>query len=496
MSTIGFLDSSKQNKVSVIATGTFTNSICYGATGTGKSTGFILPNVEKAIQKGHGALIYDYKGNLHMHVKALANQNSRLSDVYEVGKPWGIKTNLLENFNHRELSKIYSQIHGQSKDDYWQNASRNLFLSIYNLMHCDYQSKNLIKNDFAEFINLPMKRLTKMNKEVTFEKLMQNLSSLKNLKIFIRLIKNSTHRYRIFINSIISNDELHKKLSVLIREVDKMEKTLKNLSAYAELDDKGNEGGKHGVLSSLNTVLAEISENEYINSPNSSNITELLRNGKIVIINVESFSENILNMLNSSIYNRLQFLRIQDRKPVSIFIDEAQKVLHKDSLPDVDVCRENKFEYILATQDKILLSMKLEQSNTESLLRNIVNQYSFATTNNAEDTFMLDKFEYRNLMTNKNNIADPIFIDNEKLYKTELQYQKKMNILDYIDTEYSKQYIIKYDALLYSYNKIEAHHSDGYIETCEYYENFKDIVNSYKCTNPNIDISENRDSLA
>lgn len=69
----------------------FTNAIFFGRTGSGKTTGAILPIVEDRIKSDYGILIYDFKGNLHLQVKYLANKYNRLDDVIEIGKPWGKK---------------------------------------------------------------------------------------------------------------------------------------------------------------------------------------------------------------------------------------------------------------------------------------------------------------------------------------------------------------------------------------------------------------------
>ena len=57
----------------------FTNAIFFGRTGTGKTTGAILPTIEDRIKSGYGLLIYDFKGNLHNQVKCIANKYDKLN---------------------------------------------------------------------------------------------------------------------------------------------------------------------------------------------------------------------------------------------------------------------------------------------------------------------------------------------------------------------------------------------------------------------------------
>lgn len=54
-------------------------------------------------------------------------------------------------------------------------------------------------------------------------------------------------------------------------------------------------------------------------------IVKELRSGKIVIVDVSTINENSLNIINLAIYTRLQKILFKDSKPVTIFIDEAQK---------------------------------------------------------------------------------------------------------------------------------------------------------------------------
>jgi len=483
MSKLGFItnqDQCHKSQSTPIIDESFTNALCFGKTGAGKTAGFILPNIEERLKNNHGLLIYDYKGNLHLQVKALAKKYSRLSDIYELGKPWGIKTNILEDYNYRQLSLIYDQLHGGSRDPYWRNASRNLFLSIYKLMEIQNKLEKMLNEDFPEVINNRFNSKMKNRFYLSFETIMTNVSSVVNLKKFLIYIANRNRRYKSAIPFIIKHEQSYKKLSLFIKLTEEIDQTLNNLDGYTKLKDQEEEHGKYAVISSLNTVLSEIAENEYINHKNSFNIAKELRAGKIVIINVDSFSEDLLNLLNNAIYNRLQFLKIENEHPVTIFIDEAQKVLHKDSLPDVDVCRENKFEYILATQDKILLAAKLGDKNTVMLTRNIVSQYSFASTDRSSNTSDLDTFEYRDLMSNVKSHTKPIFMDKDELYSIELFYQDSLNIFDNVETNYSTTYILKYDALLYMNNEIDIVHADGYIETSPYYEDYQMIIDKHK----------------
>ena len=137
-------------------------------------------------------------------------------------------------------------------------------------------------------------------------------------------------------------------------------------------------------------------------------------------------------------------------KPVSIIIDEAQKVLSAEYLPQTDVCRESKFEYIFATQDKILLINKLGNSKFEELYSNLIDKYSFSS-NNLE---AMEQFEYLNISNNRKYFANPMFINRKELIKVEYEFLKLNNLLELVDYQSNEPYIFIYDNKLIEEYKI------------------------------------------
>lgn len=51
-------------------------------------------------------------------------------DIIEIGKPWSEKINITKNLGDKQLKIIFSNIHGGSKDPYWENTASNFFLAI------------------------------------------------------------------------------------------------------------------------------------------------------------------------------------------------------------------------------------------------------------------------------------------------------------------------------------------------------------------------------
>jgi len=208
--------------------------------------------------------------------------------------------------------------------------------------------------------------------------------------------------------------------------------------------------------------------------------------GNIIIINLGNLDNNMLGLFNLSIYKALQSnLSNENSSSVTIFIDEAQKVLHPDYLPDVDVCRESKFEYIFATQDELLLNSTIGSENTQMLSRNIVEQYSFATNDFDSETSQLETFECKNLMTNRNSFTKAMFFSKEELFDVEYEYQANKEIRNLIDVDQIEElrvegrFILVNSPLLYDRNEINIKTEDNKIYTIRLQNFDDDILNKY-----------------
>jgi hypothetical protein len=249
----------------------------------------------------------------------------------------------------------------------------------------------------------------------------------------------------------------YKTCSKILDNISELLSTLEFYN-YTKIEDTG---GRNAVLNHLSSILVDVAKKDFLNE-SQIDIVKELRSGKIVIIDVSTFNENSLNIINLAIYTRLQKILFKDSKPVTIFIDEAQKVLNSNYLPQVDVCRESKFEYIFATQDEILLENKLGQNKFAELYINIITKYSFASNSND----IVNNFEFIDLSTNRKAFANPLFINKNDLIEIEYLFQKKNDILSYSDYEENGIYVLKYDEKLIEEYKILIERSNGeYKET-------------------------------
>ena len=440
----------------------FTNAIIFGRTGSGKTSCAILPNIENRIKSNYGLLVYDFKGNLHLQVKYLANKYERLSDVIEIGKPWGKKINICDYLSINNLSQIV----GESKvlDNYWTNASKNLFEVIYKI-HKDF-------NYLIVELNDELKKSKKSSlffssefvKHSSYNQIHKYINNLRSIKEFYTTTLEIHNELKFVLNFDMDRNKNYLKYKTCIKILDNISELLSTLEFYnnSKIEDTG---GRNAVLNHLSSILVDVAKKDFLNE-SQIDIVKELRSGKIVIVDVSTINENSLNIINLAIYTRLQKILFKDSKPVTIFIDEAQKILNSDYLPQVDVCRESKFEYIFATQDEILLENKLGQNKFAELYINIITKYSFASNSND----IVNNFEFIDLSTNRKAFANPLFIDKNDLIKIEYLFQKKNDILSYSDYEDSENgiYVLKYDEKLIEEYKILIEKINGEYEETKF----------------------------
>ncbi|QKJ26278.1 type IV secretion system DNA-binding domain-containing protein [Aliarcobacter cibarius] len=457
----------------------FTNAIIFGRTGSGKTSCAILPNIEDRIKDDFGVLVYDFKGNLHTQVKYIANKYDKLNKVIEIGKPWGAKINLFDYLNLNYLSLIASN--NSERDPYWDNAARSLFETVAKI-HKDinYLVKELYHSWAREYSHSDIRELEFL-KELSFKQVLKYVNCIDSMKEFVQNASRAIDFIESQINKINFTKDLKQEYEQYLESYKfrcvKLKDLVETLEYYKNIK-KDTDTGRSAVLNHLNSVLMDVASKDFLNS-SKIDVVEELRAGKIVIIDVSTLNENSMNILNLAIYTRLQRGLFSSMHPVTIFIDEAQKILNKDYLPQVDVCRESKFEYILTTQDEVLLENKLGESKFEELYTNIVSKYSFATNSNE----IKGKFEYIDLNTMKKATAQPMFFESKDLIKVEHQFQKSNLILAFSDYEayIDEIYILKYDEKLIEDYKVLVQTIDNDIFETKYisYPDFQSFKKKY-----------------
>ena len=479
MATMGFIQTKESeistSKTSIIVPETFTHAIAFGQTGCGKTSSFIYPNLQNRINLGHGILLYDYKGKEHLSLKYLAKKAGRLSDVVEIGKPWGESINLIQKMDEDELDKFFDNIlkHGEDSK-YWQNSAKSLGQT---LLHVLKGIENFV--DALEFIEgsrreeltasldyeYPTKRTLQSLVQIckTFDTLKSFISNLSKLLSEIdRLIKEVAEQaLRKSTDSKILKAQFSKLIST--------QETLKiiidtNQNALDSFGEDSNENLTQNIMGSLISPLISLSQNEAFNT-NSFDISTALNNGSIIVINVESLSSAVMESLSNTIlYELSKRTKSLDKHPISIFIDEVQRVVSKNTDLPIDVMREAKVDIFLATQNSALLKEKLKDEKFDALMGNLTEKFYFKSSINEEletqnDLKILDTFEYLSLNDDFMEVynSSPIFIDQTQKMIVEFKYQKSLNVLvNYLYKYHTKQIILDYDSRLYKENKIIA----------------------------------------
>jgi len=207
------------------------------------------------------------------------------------------------------------------------------------------------------------------------------------------------------------------------------------------------------IITSMNTPLSNIAAMEFFNK-DSMDIVKELNEGKIVVVNTNSIPENILAALNSSIFMQLTKRAQLDENPISIFIDEAQKVVSPNFELPVDVLRECKVELFLAFQNEELMITKLESEIKHySFLKNLSKTFRFK---NSKDTITqlesLEKFQFieADKVNKIHKVEFPFFIKKEEAFEAELEYQSNTGIKEdyFISKNINEDYIYTYDDAL------------------------------------------------
>jgi len=466
---MGFINQNEIELKQPIVESNFTNAICYGQTGSGKTTGFILPNIENRIKLNHGILIYDFKGNFHEQIKLLASKYDKLSNVFEIGKPWGKKIDILNYATTNTLQSMFNSIGGHLENDYWQNSAYSLFENIYFLLK-HFQLAIEILEQFDSQISSSSANEKNEKYYPTIKNIANITKSLKSLKKFFKdidvMIKFMVDTKQNYLIEEFHSSITEQTIAKFMRITQKMQEYCDLLQEFHDIDTKENtNSGNNGVLQVLNNTIRTLSNNDIFNN-NEFDIVNNLLKGKIIIIDVSSFNTQMLNFFNQSIYNRLirQTSINDNRSSVTIFIDEAQKVINTKSMPDVDVCRENRFEFILSTQDRLLLEKQIGTANTEILLKNITSQYSFITTtrlDTAIDTSKLDKFEYVDMIADKKYKTSPMFLDKDDIFDIEYEYQSNLDALKLINFKSKSKFVLKYNPEIYEEYKALIYFKDN-----------------------------------
>lgn len=112
------------------------HSMVVGETGSGKTSGILLPAVETILRedKKAGIFLIDYKGNLSKKIKALAKKYGRLEDIEEIGTIWGRKINPLADMTPEELENFLLSRDPVKEDRFWIDNAIHILVPGFELL--------------------------------------------------------------------------------------------------------------------------------------------------------------------------------------------------------------------------------------------------------------------------------------------------------------------------------------------------------------------------
>ncbi|MFP4333783.1 MAG: hypothetical protein ACLFQJ_10840, partial [Campylobacterales bacterium] len=281
----------------------------------------------------------------------------------------------------------------------------------------------------------------------SFRLLHQTVSDIENIKEFMQkqevLLKKLKRQY-------MKDASSHsKKLTALYYK--QLFHLLDSLKPYKTYSKDTNDGsGLSGVIIVANTSLQVLAKDDFLNR-DDTDIVKKLEDGFMVIINSANLNSQILSIIHRGVVSNLLKRSHKDNpKPISIFIDEAHQVLNKSTIPETSVCRENRFEYYLATQDmSSLLNTFKSQSILDELMSNIHQHLEFKAENITKNP--RDGFAYKDITNKKWGSVAPMLISREEEVEVEIEFQELNNVKSsFLLDDIEESGYIEYDRFLMS----------------------------------------------
>ncbi len=382
----------------------FTHAMCLGRTGCGKTSSFILPNIEDRMKKKFGMLILDYKGLLHLQVKALAHKNNCLNKVIELGSPWGSSVNLLKNTNKHLFLESLRLLSGKEIDAFWTNSSLNLIGYIYDALALYENMRAICKLHKIQLTSKPRLKLNLLN-------ICKVLENKKNFEDFSKKCENFLVQFDDIKLEDYTTPESIDDIIVLNEFLHKFcEKSIYFINSLNTMADDSPSSGTYGVFFQAQNII-QILKNSFFSG--EDDIVDLLNQGKIIVLKTDDLPPHAGLPIMNILYKRLT-KRYDTAQPISLIMDEFQRSITKESLPHVDVFREKKIELIAALQNIELLEGLVGKQEASAFMQNMVSTYEYQK----------DQFIYKTKKSTHK--AKPIFFTQNELDLAQLAWQKKL----------------------------------------------------------------------
>jgi len=468
MSTMGFLQMGSEHKIK-LPTPEY-HSLTVGETGAGKTVS-ILYNIIKYEVKNAGCLIVDEKNTMHHFVKHILGYD--LLNVYQLGNSIAngkndIGINLLElacgsKKSTQEFFDLLVDLDSEtgSSHRFWAQSASEMIQDIYMFLNSikkflQFLEKHTINGvcEFEKVINIDGETDAIVKVKFKITSLPLTLRELaiyfQDKKQFIAICEKGGFIVR-FIKQLFPLDAVEKlkdvelvKLNTLYHEMIQASIKIGNHTIpYDNFEASGVKGVYFTACSHINIGLSDL---EYLNIPRPKfDIIGLLENGNHIIINSESLPTIATNIITSRI---LELLTLRAKRQIPKYIafvaDEASRILNKKSDMDRILAfgRESGVRVHIATQAESQLMELFGILKYNSMKENFGDMYFLSS-----DKYPLKKFAYYSKKENIIYESVPCFVEQEKLYEAEKNYQIATG--QYSDVAIEKDEIIIYDARLY-----------------------------------------------
>ena len=432
MSVMGFLaneaNNSSTSEASQIPPQDFKHAICIGDTGSGKTATFIMPTLKDRIEQGNAIVFMDHKGHERRKIMKLALDADRLDDVVEIGKPFASYINMLSLFDSDSLNRaIITLLGGIGKDPYWTYSASRLAVRIVELQRGIYEIGKVLCGEYGvneELFHIALEEekensvqaVLTIEEAPSFESLSKVLATPGRLTHFFNSIEEVAAKIEKQMEHIytmcLSNKKKRKVFQIQMVKLLKLQELIEKYRHFSiDTEEEGDAGGNNGVLQVLNNALTILANQPSMNYAEVE-LMALIKKNAIVIIDTQSVNIDMYGILLETLLKRLGS-RIMYEIPnaVSIFVDEANRVLPAHIDLSNDVMRESRAELILAAQNEEQMLLKFGEVKWRSIVKNLKHQYRIDSKHR--------------LHYHENRLKDtvPLLFNNDTLDNAEYAYQ-------------------------------------------------------------------------
>jgi len=443
----------------IIFNNDFTHSVVYGSTGSGKTLGFVNNLIDTRIKNHYSLLFFDYKGKEGSVVKHIAKQYEQIDSVVEFGYPWSrSRINLLPYLSENSLRALIDSLIGGHHDPFWSKQGIDMVITIIEYFSVGHRLEKILESPLEREIAVNIGNTKLEEKTYTtyicfdtfnfeyiytyFENKFKFHALLYGAKEILSIAKQ-----KIALKQKNLDITKQKYISQVLKDFIKATQALKKFSSFNIKSTEAS--GDNGVYFMAKLPLGILAKNIYINAEKSESLDLMLNQHKIIIINCEAFTDEILSELLNTTLQRLSRrakFELKQHVPVSVIIDEANRVISDKSDLHTDILRESKVEINVIGQNREQFFLKFGNQKWLSFEHNLSNKFifdkSFSKTKN-------EPFFYKRFNSEKVYIALPYIVSTADKYKAERDFQLKNPFLKkYIE----KEGIAIYDAIQYETN--------------------------------------------